>query len=952
MDVLGPFKDYQKNEVIKQLKSIGITDGYTINKDYTVDLNKEVSILIKNVYYCPVNFNIANGNFIWHLSDLRSMKNLPKIVNGNLIIASNDIKSFKDCQTTIVTGQFNCSGNKLENLIGGPLKTGDYIAINCGLKSLEGAPDEINGDFLVNNNNLTSLEWAPRKVRGLFDCSNNKVDWKDIIQLRGVANKINYQGNNLTGPIPTSLNKDKKEIGNQIDIDFSEKNEFSEGDLVVYKNPQSKFYGFKGVISSRLSGVAGSYSYKIRLDFKDNPGLEDKASQTSINKGFVIISDLKPDDIVKTDWKSEKVDTEPVEKSGIVKDPSNLFNKGDTAMYDGRPVRLLSLKTPLIWNIEVMYPSTFELKNDEVEFAVHCDLLKKYQSQTSKSQFRSGDPIIYLDPDGPLDNCKGKVTYSVGRIVDVDIIKQDGKHEKKMNVSIDKIELDTEKVKEIEKRNKEDRKFKKDDKIIYIADLDDSKNINYHLCGGFVSFFNDYSQSKGGTYDIRLTDRNRRTQYLYFIPSSNLKLQETKFAVDDKVIYNSDDQYDGQVAIVAKINGSTYELQWRDDENKLLFMDKIEAANLTKFVKPLGSKIEKTDDIVFTMPTSKHFGCVGVIKDYDTKTKEYKIEVKSREDKTVKISKVKPENLEVSPPKREFKKGDKIRYINSKSSNDGLIGIIDEIKPKDKCNITLKNSRGDTTSFISPIDNLVLLEESEPPKELKFGDWVKYVFPGSKYDGRIGTFEGTRLKDGVVQWTVKLDDDTSFVRLHVDAGTLYPTEERPPKTTTTTYSYTPPVKKKKKKDKPERRKPILVYNRRHVARKAYNPSGTTITEESSEESTEKGLSLHDKVRIKATGKEGVINGSYSSPGIKKFYVDVEGFKQGSYSENELEKIEDDDFEFKFEEGEKVIIKKDNIHGKIFAKWRNLKSFGGAKVYSINIGGNEYRRCVEDEIEKA
>jgi len=67
-----------------------------------------------------------------------------------------------------VTGTFNCNGNNLTSLIGGPNKIGRHFYCNDNnLTSLEGGPSFVSGRFICKNNKLISLEGAPLKVNHL-----------------------------------------------------------------------------------------------------------------------------------------------------------------------------------------------------------------------------------------------------------------------------------------------------------------------------------------------------------------------------------------------------------------------------------------------------------------------------------------------------------------------------------------------------------------------------------------------------------------------------------------------------------------------------------------------------------------------------------------------------------------------------------------------------------------
>jgi len=97
---------------------------------------------------------------------------------------------------------------------------------------------------------------------------------------------------------------------------------------------------------------------------------------------------------------------------------------------------------------------------------------------------------------------------------------------------------------------------------------------------------------------------------------------------------------------------------------------------------------------------------------------------------------------------------------------------------------------------------------------------------------------------------VKFDDTSSYLKLYVDPGTLFP-HDPPPGKITSTYAtpYTAPAKKKKKKEKPEPRKPVLVYNRRYVARKKYKDPNDPVDLEDEENDEPRDFEVGDKVTV-------------------------------------------------------------------------------------------------------
>ena len=73
-----------------------------------------------------------------------------------------------------VTGNFNCSNNKLTS-------------------TLEGAPKTVEGNFNCHSNKLTSLEGAPQSVGGDFYCDNNPLPKEIYTYVEYIKEIIKWQ---------------------------------------------------------------------------------------------------------------------------------------------------------------------------------------------------------------------------------------------------------------------------------------------------------------------------------------------------------------------------------------------------------------------------------------------------------------------------------------------------------------------------------------------------------------------------------------------------------------------------------------------------------------------------------------------------------------------------------------------------------------------------------------
>lgn len=162
---------------IQQYINNGSRGNLTLNH---VKLTKLPEIL-KNVE--------VEGDFDCSGNYLDNLENFPKKVGGSINISYNFIKTLEGMNVDVIHGAgFDCSGNELKSLKGGPkMVYGDYLCVENDLITLEGAPQIVPGSFVCSYNNLTSLRGAPIKVGKDFACNFNKID-----SLEGLPKEIGH----------------------------------------------------------------------------------------------------------------------------------------------------------------------------------------------------------------------------------------------------------------------------------------------------------------------------------------------------------------------------------------------------------------------------------------------------------------------------------------------------------------------------------------------------------------------------------------------------------------------------------------------------------------------------------------------------------------------------------------------------------------------------------------
>jgi len=98
-------------------------------------------------------------------------------VEGDCDISGKFLNTFGTVVFGNISGDFDCSFNKLTDLTGGPQTTdGHYKCNNNKLTSLEGIPDKVGGDFDCSGNELNEI-WSPDWVGGDIIDYDNNIDY-------------------------------------------------------------------------------------------------------------------------------------------------------------------------------------------------------------------------------------------------------------------------------------------------------------------------------------------------------------------------------------------------------------------------------------------------------------------------------------------------------------------------------------------------------------------------------------------------------------------------------------------------------------------------------------------------------------------------------------------------------------------------------------------------------
>ena len=174
-DYIRKEKEIKRNSLISLFTFNPQTNKYDYNGILDLDRNNIKAFVAEDGDGFTINFGKIAGNFDCSDLGLKSLKGAPTEVDGFFWCSNNKLTSLKGAPKKIKLDFWGTS-NQLTSLEGAPYEVGwGFYCYSNQLTSLKGAPQKVGGKFDVSFNNLTSLEGAPQKVDKDFDCSINQL---------------------------------------------------------------------------------------------------------------------------------------------------------------------------------------------------------------------------------------------------------------------------------------------------------------------------------------------------------------------------------------------------------------------------------------------------------------------------------------------------------------------------------------------------------------------------------------------------------------------------------------------------------------------------------------------------------------------------------------------------------------------------------------------------------
>jgi len=173
-----------KGEIIEMLVSNGVLD-YTIDDQKNVTITQN-AILRNAIIRRAVHDNagifpfkiVKCKSLDLHRIGLKSMHNLPPLIDGDLNISGNQISRFIEVKAII--GSLDASYNKFEILIDMPCVEENISLSGNMINNITGLQNEINGDLDISTNKIKTL-FAGLTVKGNFTGSNNLLINEPVI---------------------------------------------------------------------------------------------------------------------------------------------------------------------------------------------------------------------------------------------------------------------------------------------------------------------------------------------------------------------------------------------------------------------------------------------------------------------------------------------------------------------------------------------------------------------------------------------------------------------------------------------------------------------------------------------------------------------------------------------------------------------------------------------------
>jgi hypothetical protein len=156
------------NEICKRYN----IENYTINDDFSIDVDGDVDLSYLVLSNIPLKFNRVRGNFRVNNNNLTSLIGCPQWIGGNFSIFFNELSSLKFFPSYL-GGNLYCYDNNLTSLEGLSKYIGGYIQCRDNkIWNFVGIPDSFRDEFYCDGNPIFNI-WKLFKSSGDIEFFND-----------------------------------------------------------------------------------------------------------------------------------------------------------------------------------------------------------------------------------------------------------------------------------------------------------------------------------------------------------------------------------------------------------------------------------------------------------------------------------------------------------------------------------------------------------------------------------------------------------------------------------------------------------------------------------------------------------------------------------------------------------------------------------------------------------
>lgn len=263
---------------------------YEIHDNLEITIYEDVEILFRYIITIPFKIREVFGSFNCSYNRLKNLMNSPRIIHGDFIFINNNIFNLLYCPNEI-GGNMYGYGNRISIFKTFPKHIGgDVDFSSCSLNSLHGCPDTIMGEFNISNNKtLYNLKYGPKYVYG------------NCIYSRCSLNTLYGSPKYISGTFDCSFNniKDLKHSPKYIGVNF-----------IFNNNKISTFYDFPEHVggdiyckNNPIDIIWSLFKDKTYIDYFNQLKIISGNNIININKLNIFLKTFGNDKVVKSvDW--------------------------------------------------------------------------------------------------------------------------------------------------------------------------------------------------------------------------------------------------------------------------------------------------------------------------------------------------------------------------------------------------------------------------------------------------------------------------------------------------------------------------------------------------------------------------------------------------------------------------------------------------------------------------